>query len=179
MLITRHQKNLDARHKNLDVHLEERKTLLSEATPLKSCLCCACGFRLQQAAATSDPAARGAAAPLPDSALATAPCRVTCTCGEEGNQCADDLAQNDLTPTLSALLGVPIPFGNLGKASPEMWAMAGRHCERSGGVGGSGRGWEASLREVAAANAEQVCVGRGGGEGLSWHSLNPILIGCS
>jgi hypothetical protein len=159
---------------------ERGKALLSEAAPVEQCLCFACGFRLQQAAASSDAAASGAEPPLPDSALAAAPCRVTCTCGEEGNQCADDLAQNDLAPTLSALLGVPIPFGNLGKASPEMWAMARRHCERSGGVGGSGSGWEASLRELAAANAEQVCVGRGGGEWSSWHSLNiPFLSRCS
>ena len=37
--------------------------------------------------------------------LAPAACRSSCSCGVEGNQCAPDLQQTDLTPTLAALLG--------------------------------------------------------------------------
>jgi hypothetical protein len=55
---------------------------------------------------------------------AAAPCRRGCSCGPDANQCAADLPQVDLTPTLAALLGVPIPFGNVGKVSAELWGFA-------------------------------------------------------
>ena len=33
--------------------------------------------------------------------------------------------QVDFAPTLAALLGVPVPFGNIGRISRELWALRG------------------------------------------------------
>ena len=52
-------------------------------------------------------------------------CMQSCTCGEDGNQCVPDVTQIDLVPTLSGLLGIPIPYVNLGKVSAEIWSLAG------------------------------------------------------
>lgn len=89
-------------------------------------------------------------------------CRSSCTCGMEGNQCAPDLQQLDLTPTLAAMLGVPIPFGNLGKLSAELWQLTVGHLVDSGGAAASGApgavraAWQRSLGQALAANARQV-----------------------
>ena len=79
-------------------------------------------------------------------------CRERCTCGDEGNQCADDMLQIDLVPTLAALLGVPTPFGSLGKLSSELWALA---AGRPGG-GDTREEWEESLAAALHANADQA-----------------------
>eukprot|EP00887_Chlorella_sp_A99_P003022 scaffold9.g3022.t1 len=111
------------------------------------------GARAGAAAAAADgggtgSAARGTAAGAArGTAQGLALCRASCTCGVEANQCAPDLAQNDLTPTLAALLGVPIPFGNVGAVSAELWALAARH---------PGGGAPPGLAHVLAANADQV-----------------------
>lgn len=78
-------------------------------------------------------------------------CRAQCTCGDDKNQCADDLAQIDLVPTLSAMLGLPVPFGNLGKMSPELWSLAAQRCRSS-----DKETAEHALARATAANAEQV-----------------------
>jgi hypothetical protein len=95
-----------------------------------------------------------ASAPLPQPAA----CRASCTCGVEGNQCAPDLAQLDLAPSLAALLGVPIPFASLGRLNAELWQLAAPHVARAGGD------WQRSLADALKHNARQVG-GRGGGGG--------------
>lgn len=86
-----------------------------------------------------------------------AACRRNCSCGPDANQCAADLAQMDLTSTLAALLGVAIPFGNLGKVSPELWGFAavdddGSEESEQGAAAAS----DERLAAVLHANAEQV-----------------------
>lgn len=67
--------------------------------------------------------------------------------------------QIDLVPTLSLLLGSPIPFGNLGAAIPEMFYVAA-----DGQVADSGDDVERanarfpSLNNALRLNALQVCV---------------------
>ena len=51
-------------------------------------------------------------------------CMDSCSCGEDRNQCVPDVAQIDMVPTLAGLLGIPIPFVNLGKVSAEVWSLA-------------------------------------------------------
>ncbi len=97
---------------------------------------------------------------------APAPCRANCSCGVEGNQCAPDLHQMDLAPTLAAMLGVPIPFGNLGKLSPEMWQLTLRQhagCSSADAAAAAAAeppaapaAWERSLADALLANARQV-----------------------
>ena len=79
-------------------------------------------------------------------------CRKTCTCGEDGNQCVEDLPQIDLVPTLSVLLGVPIPFVNLGKLSPELWSLAANRCSPNN----SKDAYKKALENATAANVYQV-----------------------
>ncbi|KAL4543821.1 hypothetical protein Ndes2437B_g01633 [Nannochloris sp. 'desiccata'] len=55
-------------------------------------------------------------------------CLKNCSCGEDKNQCAEDLPQIDLVPTLAAMLNLPIPFGNMGKFSPDLWFLAAHRC---------------------------------------------------
>ena len=65
--------------------------------------------------------------------------------------------QVDLTPTLSVLLGVPVPYSNLGMVIPELFqtVVSGeRHGEDDKGVGEEGNEW--LLREVLAMNYIQV-----------------------
>lgn len=88
---------------------------------------------------------------------ALAACRANCSCGVEGNQCAPDLAQIDLTPTLAAMLGVPTPFANLGALSSELWqltaarlGLAAPSCEDLGAA------WGRTLGDAVLANAHQV-----------------------
>ncbi|MEO2194061.1 MAG: GPI ethanolamine phosphate transferase 3, partial [bacterium] len=50
-------------------------------------------------------------------------CMESCTCGEGGNQCVPDVNQIDMVPTLAGLMGIPIPFVNLGKVSAEIWSL--------------------------------------------------------
>ena len=83
-----------------------------------------------------------------------AACRRNCSCGPDANQCASDLPQMDLAPTLAALLGVPIPFGNLGKVSPELWGFAAAR----GGLEGAAA-TDAQLARALQANADQVRAG--------------------
>ena len=113
----------------------------------------------------------GAAGGVQGGLWAPAACRANCTCGVESNQCAPDLLQMDLTPTLAAMLGVPIPFGNLGKLSWELWQLAANHLaggsgsdsDMGGGGGGATAGeplarkaLEQSLVAELMANARQV-----------------------
>ncbi len=39
--------------------------------------------------------------------------------------CAQSIPQIDLTPTLAVLLGVAVPYGNVGRLAPELWAVLG------------------------------------------------------
>ena len=83
-----------------------------------------------------------------------APCRAGCSCGVERNQCAPDLPQLDFAASMAALLGVPIPFGNLGSVSAELWGLAAwRESEAAAAAG-----LAAELR----ANVEQVRHGQDG-----------------
>jgi phosphatidylinositol glycan class O len=52
-------------------------------------------------------------------------CEKDCSCGQDGNQCVEDLMQIDLVPTLAGLMRIPIPFINLGKVSKQLWSLAG------------------------------------------------------
>ncbi|KAL4452193.1 hypothetical protein ABPG75_007855 [Micractinium tetrahymenae] len=97
------------------------------------------------ASSASSRAAAGLAAP--------APCRANCSCGVERNQCAPDLLQMDLAPTLAAMLGVPIPFGNLGRLSAELWQLT---LPQHGGSATAATAWERSLADALLANARQV-----------------------
>lgn len=85
-------------------------------------------------------------------------CRADCSCGVERNQCAPDLPQMDLTPTLAALLGLPTPFGNLGKLSAELWQLAAPHLRAAGAGATDGlqAAWEDSLAAALLANVRQV-----------------------
>jgi len=103
------------------------------------------------AAATSDNGSEGGSPAAPASALLSpAACRANCTCGVEGNQCVPDLAQMDLTPTLAAMLDVPIPFGNLGKLSPELWQLTHSKAAAASMAAGSGDSASSSSGESAA-----------------------------
>jgi hypothetical protein len=72
------------------------------------------------------------------------------------------MPQIDLTPTVALLMGVPIPYGNLGKVPPQLWRVLAEPaggsesdpgCSGGGGCGGR-RG--ASYAAAVAANAAQV-----------------------
>ena len=69
-----------------------------------------------------------------------------------------DLPQTDLTPTLAALLGVPMPFGNLGKLSAELWQLTATRDSASSGSssGPAGKEWQSGLAGAVLANARQV-----------------------
>jgi hypothetical protein len=99
-----------------------------------------------RAALRPEAGAAGAAA----AAAAENACRAACTCGAAGNQCAPDLPQADAVPTLAAMLGLPIPYVNLGRLSPELWSMAAGRCA------GAGEPVGAALARAAAANSRQV-----------------------
>lgn len=88
----------------------------------------------------------------PHSLWAPDPCRHNCSCGPDRNQCAVDLPQIDLAPTLATLLGVPIPFGSLGKVAPELWGFAAAAPQQEQQRGGR----DAELAAALRANAEQV-----------------------
>jgi phosphatidylinositol glycan class O len=92
---------------------------------------------------------------------APAACRSNCSCGVEGNQCAPDLPQTDLTPTLAAMLGLPTPVGNIGKLSAELWQLTASHLPAGSGdadtpAAAAAQAWERSLSEAVLANAAQV-----------------------
>jgi phosphatidylinositol glycan class O len=91
---------------------------------------------------------------------APAACRSNCSCGVEGNQCAPDLPQTDLTPTLAAMLGLPTPFGNIGKLSAELWQLTAAHLPAGSDdaltPAAAAEAWERSLSEAVLANAAQV-----------------------
>lgn len=89
---------------------------------------------------------------------APASCRANCTCGVEGNQCAPDLLQLDLTPTLAAMLGVPYPYGNLGQLSSELWQLTAAHMPGADMQPPAevAAAWERSLAAALLANAQQV-----------------------
>ncbi|PRW57424.1 GPI ethanolamine phosphate transferase 3 [Chlorella sorokiniana] len=117
----------------------------------------------QQASGSTGAAAALAALAGPGGSGLGAPaaCRADCSCGVERNQCAPDLPQMDLTPTLAALLGLPTPFGNLGKLSAELWQLAAPHLPAAAaGEAGSRDGlraaWEDSLAAALLANVRQV-----------------------
>ena len=78
-------------------------------------------------------------------------CLENCSCGEDKNQCAEDLPQIDLVPTLSAMLNLPIPFGNMGKLSPGLWSLASQRCSGSGSSH-----LDEALLKATASNAAQV-----------------------
>lgn len=80
------------------------------------------------------------------------PCKTNCTCGDDGNQCVNDLPQMDLVPTLSILFGVPIPFGNLGSLSPELWSIGASRCAEAQ----NGDVRTSSLAKATKATADQV-----------------------
>lgn len=81
-----------------------------------------------------------------------APCRSNCTCGEDLNQCCRDLEQIDLVPTLATLLGVPIPFVNLGKMSEELWGIGADRCS----IESSETGINKALAYATGNNVQQV-----------------------
>jgi len=81
-----------------------------------------------------------------------ASCLENCSCGEDKNQCAEDLPQIDLVPTLAAMLNLPIPFGNMGKFSPALWSLGAHRC--SGGD--SKFEQNKALLRATANNSEQV-----------------------
>ncbi|EFJ40222.1 hypothetical protein VOLCADRAFT_120027 [Volvox carteri f. nagariensis] len=62
------------------------------------------------------------------------------------------ISQIDLTPTLALLLGLPVPYGNLGRVNRRLWDMA--HGEGRGRADGGGGGAAA-----AAAAADTCCRG--------------------
>lgn len=101
---------------------------------------------------------RNAVAPIEVFVAAPAACRTRCDCGVERNQCMPDLPQTDLTPTLAALLGVPMPFGNLGKLSAELWQLTATRDSASSGSssGPAGKEWQSGLAGAVLANARQV-----------------------
>lgn len=120
----------------------------------------------------------------PDYLVQGAPvaCRQDCSCGPDGNQCAADLLQLDFTATLAALLGVPIPFANVGKVSAELWGFGAGPVQPPSGGGrradGEGnerfeRSWgtaEEGLAAALRANVEQVSL-------QEWGQLNAFLAG--
>ena len=80
-------------------------------------------------------------------------CRLNCSCGPDSNQCVGDLSQIDAVPTLSALLDIPIPFGNLGKISPELWSIGSMRCPQ---IAGDKASMDAAYNKLLKANVEQV-----------------------
>eukprot|EP00890_Picochlorum_soloecismus_P003583 jgi/Picsp_1/4225/NSC_01734-R1_mgc80777 protein len=80
-------------------------------------------------------------------------CRLNCSCGPDKNQCVSDLSQIDAVPTLSALLDIPIPFGNLGKVSPELWSIGSLRCPQ---IAGDKASMDAAFSKLLKANVEQV-----------------------
>jgi len=75
-------------------------------------------------------------------------CVASCTCGVDGNQCVPDVTQIDFVPTLAGLMGVPVPFVNLGKVSEVVWSALA--------AGRDGGHAEASLVGMLRENARQV-----------------------
>jgi phosphatidylinositol glycan class O len=75
--------------------------------------------------------------------------------------CSSSMSQIDLTPTIAHLLGVPIPFGNLGKLPPHLFAALAVNSSSSSDSASSTAGYStgAWLPQYAAAlhaNAQQV-----------------------
>lgn len=66
--------------------------------------------------------------------------------------CGSTMSQIDLTPLLAHLLGVPVPYGNLGKVPPHLFvAMAREHS-----LAGSSLDWLPDYAAALDANADQV-----------------------
>lgn len=53
----------------------------------------------------------------------TGSCRADIESGTVGSDQVVVIPQIDLTPTLAAAMGVPIPYGNLGKVDPHLWRV--------------------------------------------------------
>jgi phosphatidylinositol glycan class O len=85
--------------------------------------------------------------------------------------CTGSVPQVDFTPTVSLLLGLPIPYGSIGKVPAELWAVLAPGPKRGGGGedGGNGAlapetttptttesGWLRSYASALAANAAQA-----------------------
>jgi len=73
--------------------------------------------------------------------------------------CGSSIPQIDLTPTLALLMGVPIPYGNLGKVPAQLWRVLARGGDgdpNAAAAGGEGAGWEGGHTAALAANAAQV-----------------------
>jgi phosphatidylinositol glycan class O len=81
-----------------------------------------------------------------------ASCLENCSCGEDKNQCAEDIPQIDLVPTLATMLNLPIPFGNMGKLSPELWSLAAHRCSGDDSILEQNK----ALLRATAVNSEQV-----------------------
>ena len=87
-----------------------------------------------------------------------AACRQNCTCGDDANQCADDLPQINAVPTLASMLNLPVPFGNLGQLSPDLWSLAADRCSSSSSNSDDDPTtvYASSLARATRANAVQV-----------------------
>jgi phosphatidylinositol glycan class O len=69
--------------------------------------------------------------------------------------CSSSMSQIDLTPTIAHLLGVPIPFGNLGKLPPHLFAALAVNSSTDG-AGSPTEAWLSQYAAALHANAQQV-----------------------
>jgi hypothetical protein len=92
--------------------------------------------------------------------------------------CRHSIPQIDLTPTLALLLGVPIPFGNLGKAPPQLWAVLAQPTGAAGGVYGgntvnSSSSWGNTEEGRTSSNARDDGSGGSGSDG--WDGSSGVV----
>ena len=85
---------------------------------------------------------------------------------ERGSRAASSsitLQQLDFAATMAAVLGVPTPFSNIGKVTPELYAVAAGLIQRANNTGGlpcDGVSWLQSYLEALQTNSQQVRLNR-------------------
>jgi hypothetical protein len=107
-------------------------------------LCAKSGYLEQDNTAT-------AAAACMEPATPSSPAAGTCPWA-----CSTKMSQIDLTPTLAHMLGVPIPFGNLGRLPPHLFWVLGR--SRGQGRMNGTHDWLKTYAAALQRNTQQVRV---------------------
>ena len=81
---------------------------------------------------------------------------------EAGSRAASSsitLQQLDFAATIAAVLGVPTPFSNIGKVTPELYAVAAGLIQKANdtdGLPSDGISWLQSYLEALQSNSQQV-----------------------
>lgn len=90
--------------------------------------------------------------------------------------CHTEIPQVDLTPTLSLLLGLPIPYGNIGKVPPQLWSVLGGGTSGSSSAAlGDGASADSKCMGERALEGAGACAADGGGDAAWLRSYEAAL----